>query len=46
MENVDVYQKELWCLVVEFRFSIFIFYMGQRFIKVVYRKNLGNMKEI
>lgn len=40
MENVDVYQKELWCLVVEFRFSIFIF------LKVVYRKNLGNMKEI
>ena len=39
MGNLKVHQKGHGCLVKELRFPVFILYVGQRFVKVVYDKN-------
>ena len=46
MRNIDVNQREHECSVVEMRFPVFILCMGKRFIKVVCKKKIKNVKEI
>ena len=44
MANIKVHQRERGYLLVELRFSAFIFYMGLRYVKVVYEKISNNMR--
>ena len=46
MENLEACLREHGYLLVELRFPTFIFFMGQRLIKVVYEKKLNNLVKI